>query len=429
MKKVLFPEKASWLELIKRPVIEQKNLEKLVQPILDAVERDGDKAVKHFTKQFDGVSIEEIKVSASAIATQSNRLDTKLKQAIEQAASNITLFHQNQQEFSKPLETSKGIRCWRKSVAIEKVGLYIPGGSAPLFSTLLMLAIPAKIAGAREIVICTPPMPSGEIADSIAYTCTLLELNTVFSIGGAQAVAAMAFGTESVPKVDKIFGPGNQYVAQAKKLIASSTQVAIDLPAGPSELLVIADNSGIPSFIAADLLSQAEHGADSQVVFVSTDETLIDRVEIELEKQLQGLARREIAEKALSNSLAVCVKSLDEAIHFSNLYAPEHLILSVDAPLALCEKVRNAGSVFLGHYTPESLGDYASGTNHTLPTNGAARSYSGVSLDSFVKKITFQESSKEGLEIISETVQTMACAEGLTAHALAVSKRLEEKQP
>jgi histidinol dehydrogenase len=423
MKKILFPEKSTWSALAQRPMLEIRTLDEIINPILDAVGKEGDKALIRFTEIFDKVTLSSVKVSPEQLTKQALRVESKLKKAIEQAASNIFLFHKSQQELPKEIETSKGINCWRKSVGIEKVGLYIPGGSAPLFSTLLMLAIPAKIAGCKEIVVVSPPLANGEIADSIAYVAILLELPLVFSVGGAQAIAALAYGTESVPKVDKIFGPGNQYVSRAKQILSTNSTVSIDLPAGPTEMLIIADDSANPEFVTADLLSQAEHGADSQVVLVSTSETLIDQVQNEFLLQFVDLDRRKIAEESLSKSLALQMNSLEEAIEFSNLYAPEHLILAVENPRIVADKIENAGSVFLGHYTPESLGDYASGTNHTLPTNGAARSYSGVSLDSFVKKITFQEASPEGLMIISETVETMACAEGLMGHARAVSKR------
>ncbi|MDP1744715.1 MAG: histidinol dehydrogenase, partial [Bacteroidota bacterium] len=348
----------------------------------------------------------------------------ELKAAIQLAKSNIEKFHAAQIETSGVIETTKGVNCWRESRAIEKVGIYIPGGSAPLFSTVLMLGIPAKLAGCKEIVLCTPPDKKGEIDPAILYTANLVGITSVYSIGGIQAIAAMAFGTQTVPKADKIFGPGNQYVTAAKQA-AQQSGIAIDMPAGPSEVLIIADKSCNPSFVAADLLSQAEHGADSQVILLSDDEKVLDKITVELKNQLKALPRKEVAEKALKNSKAIILKNTQECIEFSNLYAPEHLILATVKAKKMIPEIINEGSVFLGNYSCESAGDYASGTNHTLPTNGYARSYSGVSLDSFVKKITFQELSREGIQNIGPAIELMAEAEQLFAHKNAVTLRLK----
>lgn len=424
MRKFINPSPDVWAELVKRPT---KNLEELEPGILQTfqmVQEQGDAALLQLAQKYDGVQLQSLLASEVEIAAAEAKVPQELKEAILQAYSNIQLFHTQQAEPVRQVETMNGVNCWRKSVAIDKVGLYIPGGTAPLFSTLLMLGVPARIAGCREIILCTPPAKDGSIHPAILYTASLLGITHIVKAGGAQAVAAMAFGTESVPAVYKIFGPGNQYVTVAKQLV-SKTGVAIDLPAGPSEVLVMADESANPAFVAADLLSQAEHGADSQVVLLTTSEEILQQVEQELDAQLNVLPRREFAAKALANSLGVVLGSRRSMLDFSNLYAPEHLILSVADFEELMDGITNAGSVFLGHYSPESAGDYASGTNHTLPTNGYARAYSGVSLDSFVKKITFQYITREGLQNIGKTIETMAEAEGLEAHKNAVSIRLK----
>lgn len=410
---------------MKRPT---KNLEDLEPGILETfklVKEQGDAALLQLAEKYDGVKLESLLVTAQEIAEAESQVPQELKEAILQAYSNIQLFHTQQAEPVKQVETMFGVTCWRKSVPIDRVGLYIPGGTAPLFSTLLMLGVPARIAGCKELVLCTPPSRDGNIHPAILYTASLLGVTRIVKSGGAQAVAAMAFGTESVPAVYKIFGPGNQYVTVAKQLV-SKAGVAIDLPAGPSEVLVMADESATPAFVAADLLSQAEHGADSQVVLLTTSEEVLQEVEQELQAQLEVLPRKEFAAKALDKSVGIVLASADEMLAFSNLYAPEHLILSVADFEELLDGITNAGSVFLGHFSPESAGDYASGTNHTLPTNGYARAYSGVSLDSFVKKITFQYITREGLQNIGKTIETMAEAEGLEAHKNAVSIRLKE---
>ncbi len=425
MRKIINPSQDQWPELTKRPT---KNLEELEPGILETfklVREQGDAALKQLAEKFDGVVLDNLLVSKEEITEAEAKLPMELKEAILQAFSNIQLFHTQQAETQQTVETMPGVSCWRKSVAIEKVGLYIPGGTAPLFSTLLMLGIPARIAGCRDLVLCTPPSKDGSVHPAILYTASLLEVKYVVKAGGAQAIAAMAFGTESVPAVYKIFGPGNQYVTVAKQLV-SKAGVAIDLPAGPSEVLVMADDSANPAFVAADLLSQAEHGPDSQVVLLTNSEQLLAKVEEELQAQLAVLPRAAFAAKALDNSLGIVLESVAEMMDFSNLYAPEHLILSIINFEEALDSITNAGSVFLGNYSPESAGDYASGTNHTLPTNGYARAYSGVSLDSFVKKITFQHITPEGLQNIGGTIETMAAAEGLEAHKNAVTIRLKE---
>lgn len=425
MKKIIkYPAQNTWETLLKRPTLEKKDLRNTVQEIFLKVKEDGDAALIEFAIKFDQVSIDKLLVSTEEIEFAINEVSVELKAAIAQAKENIYKFHIAQKEQSNEIETTEGVICWRESRAIEKVGLYIPGGTAPLFSTVLMLAVPAQIAGCKEIILCTPPQKDGSINPAILYTAQLCGITKIFKVGGAQAIAALTTGTESIPKVDKIFGPGNQYVTQAKQL-AMEYNVAIDLPAGPSEVLVIADQTANPEFCAADLLSQAEHGTDSQVVFIATDEIVFNETLQEIEKQLEELPRNEIAKLALENSRFILMKSVDEALEMSNFYAPEHLILAVDNPRNYISKIINAGSVFLGNYTPESAGDYASGTNHTLPTNGFAKNYSGVSLDSFVKKITIQEISKTGLQNIGKTIELMAAAEGLNAHKNAVSLRLK----
>jgi len=425
MRKLINPSKERWPELVKRPTKNLEELEPGIQQTFRLVRERGDAALLELAEKFDGVKLQNLLVSKEEISEAEGKLSVELKESILQAYSNIQVFHTQQAEPIQQVETMAGVTCWRKSVAIEKVGLYIPGGTAPLFSTLLMLGVPARIAGCRELVLCTPPAKDGSVHPAILYTASLLGVTRVVKAGGAQAVAAMAFGTESVPAVYKIFGPGNQYVTVAKQLV-SKAGVAIDLPAGPSEVLVMADESANPVFVAADLLSQAEHGPDSQVVLLTTSESFLSEVEQELEAQLAVLPRVEFATKALGNSLGLVFYSIEEMLDFSNLYAPEHLILSIINFEETLDRIINAGSVFLGNYSPESAGDYASGTNHTLPTNGYARAYSGVSLDSFVKKITFQHITPEGLQNIGGTIETMAAAEGLEAHKNAVTVRLKE---
>lgn len=424
MKKVSYPTASQWDELLSRPVSSLENMEKKVLPIMQAVADDGDAALRLFSKKFDGVELDTFAVTEDEIQQAVIAVAEDLKTAIQIASDNIEKFHKSQQHEEPVVETQPGVICWRKSVAIDKVGLYIPGGTAPLFSTVLMLAIPARLAGCQEIILCTPPNQQGDIHPAILYAAHLTGVHKIYKVGGAQAIAAMTFGTETIPKVYKVLGPGNQYVMAAKQ-IALRHGVAIDMPAGPSEVAVIADKTAEASFVAADLLSQAEHGIDSQVILFSDDEALINKVEQEVEKQLAVLPRTEIATKALENSRLILVQDLEVAMQMSNVYAPEHLILQVAHPEALAEKVTNAGSVFLGHLTPESAGDYASGTNHTLPTNGYAKAYSGVSLDTFVKKITFQKITSDGLKNIGGVIEKMAAAEELEAHKNAVSIRLK----
>lgn len=420
-----YPEKKAWKNLLLRPGLDDSSLEASVSNILKEVKQNGDEAVKRFATMFDKVTIKNFLVTAEEINAAASLVDEELKQAIQQAKSNIEKFHQPQIQQEGVIETMPGIKCWRKSVAIEKVGLYIPGGSAPLFSTLLMLGIPAKIAGCKNIILCSPPNREGKLHPAILYAAKLVGVTQIFKAGGAQAIGAMAYGTATIPKVYKIFGPGNQYVTYAKQLVQKDG-IAIDMPAGPSEVAVLADESADASFVAADLLSQAEHGNDSQAILVTTSETLATDTKAEIEKQLSVLPRKGIAEDAIKNSRIFLVRNIKEGIELINEYAPEHLIISCNDEENIAEKIINAGSVFLGNYSPESVGDYASGTNHTLPTNGYARSYSGVSVDSFIKKITFQKLSKEGLEQVSKTVELMAEAEGLEAHVNAVRVRMQE---
>lgn len=422
MQIILHPAKKEWKMLLERPSIDSASLEATVSNILKEVKVGGDEALKRFSLIFDKSIVDDLKVSKEEIDDAEKEIDETLKAAINLAKANIELFHSKQVLEEAPVETMTGIRCWRKSVAIERVGLYIPGGTAPLFSTLLMLGIPAKIAGCRQIVLCTPPGKSGKIHFAILYTAKILGIDTIIKAGGAQAIGAMAYGTQTVPQTYKIFGPGNQYVTCAKQLIQKEG-IAIDMPAGPSEVCVLADETSNPAFVAADLLSQAEHGADSQVLLVTTSQEIADKTIKEVQAQLKTLPRKEFAEKALENSKAIVFGNLDDAIELVNEYAAEHLIISMNEAEIIAEKIINAGSVFIGHFSPESVGDYASGTNHTLPTNGFARAYSGVSVDSFVKKITFQQLSREGLQNIASAVETMAEAEGLTAHANAVRIR------
>ena len=424
MQTIINPDRTEWESLLQRPVIELRELEGRVRPILHEVKEKGDAALFAFTERFDGVALEALKVSPAEREAATTQVSESLKSAIEVARQNIEAFHRSQKEELRKVETMPGVRCWRKSVPIQRVGLYIPGGTAPLFSTLLMLAVPAQIAGCEKIVLCTPPNKSGQVHPAILYTAELLGLTEIYKVGGAQAVAAMAYGTESVPKVDKIFGPGNQYVTLAKQIV-SQEGTAIDMPAGPSEVAIVADESATPAFIAADLLSQAEHGSDSQVVLVTLSDALIPAVKQALQQQLDRLPRKTFAEAALQHSKIIRVNNREEATDIINVYAPEHLILAVEEVETFAEGIINAGSVFLGHFTPESVGDYASGTNHTLPTNGYARAYSGVSLDSFVKKITFQQLTKEGIQRLGPVVETMAEAEELEAHRYAVRVRLD----
>jgi len=418
------PDKKDWKVLLQRPYVDNRSILESVQQILNAVRQHGDEAVRSFTKKFDGVELENFLVSKNEITAAENKLSIEIKNAIRQAGLNIEKFHRAQLVSTEVIETMPGVQCWRKNVGIEKVGLYIPGGTAPLFSTVLMLGIPAKLAGCKEIILCTPANVESEVHPAILYSAQLVGINKIYKIGGAQAIAAMAYGTETIDSVYKIFGPGNQYVTAAKQLVQMQG-IAIDMLAGPSEVCVMADETADPSFVAADLLSQAEHGVDSQVLLVGNNEQVIRNVKDELEKQLAQLPRKEFAERALSNSKAIVLDTIDEVIELVNEYASEHLIISCKNSDDVADKIINAGSVFIGNYSPESVGDYASGTNHTLPTNGFARAYSGVSIDSFVKKITYQKLSQEGLNNIAATVVTMAEAEGLDAHANAVRIRIK----
>jgi histidinol dehydrogenase len=419
------PSKNQWKQLLERPYVDNSTVLNSVKEILKSVEKGRDETLKELTKKFEGALLAELKVSEEELANAENMVPGELKTAIQQAKDNISRFHQAQVKQEERIETMPGVECWRKSIGIEKVGLYIPGGTAPLFSTVLMLAIPAVIAGCKEIILCTPCNEKGDVHPAILYTAKLIGVNKIFKIGGAQAIAAMAYGTESIPAVYKIFGPGNQYVTAAKQLVQMQG-IAIDMPAGPSEVCVWADETANPSFVAADLLSQAEHGPDSQVLLVSTQAEVIDKVIEEVNRQVLLLPRKDTALKALENSKAIVIEDSGTAIELINTYAPEHLILMCKDADASAQRIVNAGSVFIGHYSPESVGDYASGTNHTLPTNGFANAYSGVSVDSFVKKITFQKLTKEGLASISNTVVQMAEAEGLEAHAQAVRVRLQQ---
>ena len=423
MQVIKYPIKSDWDKLLARPAQDYSSIRRHVQSIIDDVKRRGDEAVADYTKQFDNVALQNFELQTDEWTT-AETIDDKLKHAIDAAIKNISTFHQSQFEDVKKIGTVPGINCWRRTVPIEKVGLYIPGGTAPLFSTLLMLAVPATIAGCKEIIVCTPPQRNETVHPAILYAAKQTDVTKIYKVGGTQAVAAMAYGTETISKVYKIFGPGNQFITCAKMLIAAEG-IAIDMPAGPSELAIIADETCNPEYVAADLLSQAEHGKDSQVVLISNSTEVINDANYFLEKQLQELPRKEIAAAALKNSKAILVETINDATELSNKYAPEHLIIACNTPECIAEHITNAGSVFLGNYSPESAGDYASGTNHTLPTNGFAKAYSGVSLDSFFKKITFQQITKEGLHNIAETVQLMAEHEGLQAHANAVSVRLK----
>ena len=424
MKTILLPEKGMWDELCIRPQIERDNLESIVKAIINSVKSDGDSAIYSFSKKFDGLAPANLKVLPDEFLVSDKNISEDLKAAIRKAKANIERFHSAQLTTEPVIETSGGVKCWRRSVAIEKVGLYIPGGNAPLFSTLLMLGIPAKLAGCKEIIVCTPPGNDGKINPLILYTAQLIGITEIYKAGGAQAIAAMAYGTESIPRVYKIFGPGNQYVTKAKQLVQQDG-IAIDMPAGPSEVLIIADSLADPGFVAADLLSQAEHGPDSQVLMLTNNSDFVEKVKYEVYQQLELLPRKEIASRALENSMSILLPSLNDCVEFSNLYAPEHLILNITDAGSFTKKIINAGSVFIGNYSCESAGDYASGTNHTLPTNGYAKSYSGVSVDSFLKKISFQEINEAGLKELGPVIEVLAEAESLTGHKNAVSIRLK----
>ena len=427
MKFIHNPAKKDWNTLLQRPTKTVDDIENTVNQIFENVQRNGDSAIHKYTALFDGVSLDNNLVTENEIQEAISLISDELKESINLAKENITAFHTAQKTEKVFVETTKGVSCWQEKRPIQKVGLYIPGGTAPLFSTVLMLAIPAQIAGCREIVLCSPPNKEGKIHPAILYTANLCGVTKIIKVGGIQAIAGFTFGTETIPKVYKIFGPGNQFVTVAKQL-ATKFGVAIDMPAGPSELLVVADDSANASYVASDLLSQAEHGADSQVILVSTSKKLIDEVSNEIEKQLSALPRKEIAEKAIQNSKSILVKNDEIALDLINEYGPEHFIICTNNNDFYIDNIENAGSVFIGNYTPESAGDYASGTNHTLPTNGFSKAYSGVNLDSFTKSITFQKISKKGLQNIGKAIETMAAAEGLQAHKNAVSIRLKDLQ-
>ena len=425
MKKYISPNSATWEDLLARPTATYDDLEPLVAEIFEAVKLSGDKAVMHYTKKFDGVENAQLKLSQADIKAASARVPQRLKLSIQLAKENIERFHLAQKTPPVHVATRNGVECWQEKRPIQKVGLYIPGGSAPLFSTILMLAIPAKIAGCEEIVLCSPPNNEGQLPDVVLYTAQLCGIDQVFTVGGVQAIAAMTFGTESIPNVFKLFGPGNQYVTVAKQW-ATRYNMAIDMPAGPSELLVVADVTAKPSYVAADLLSQAEHGPDSQVILVTTNASILPKVQSEITKQLADLPRKSIVEKAIANSKMIAFETDDEAIEFINQYGPEHYIICMENEEDYVNAIQNAGSVFVGNYTPESAGDYASGTNHTLPTNGFAKQYSGVNLDSFLKQMTFQKISSQGIKTIGPAIEQMAEAEGLQAHKNAVTLRLND---
>ena len=425
IKQIEYPDRNQWPELLKRPALQVESLFDTVRTILDRVKADGDRAVLAYEEQFDRVKLSSLAVGEEEMQEAEDLLDEELKSAIRLAKQNIETFHAAQRFTSKRVETQPGVTCWQKAVPIERVGLYIPGGTAPLFSTVLMLAVPARIAGCGEIVLCTPPGMNGKVHPAVLFAAQVAGVNRLFKAGGVQAIASMAYGTESVPRVYKIFGPGNQYVTAAKQLV-SLRDVAIDMPAGPSEVEVLADDTANPAFVAADLLSQAEHGVDSQALLVTTSPVLCQAVQQEVERQLALLPRKEIAARSLEHSKLIVVRDMDEALALTNAYAPEHLIIQTSDYMQVAERVMNAGSVFLGPYSTESAGDYASGTNHTLPTNGYARAYSGVSLDSFIRKITFQEITREGLCRIGPAIETMAANEQLDAHKNAVTVRLDK---
>ena len=425
MKQYINPSSKEWTHLLERPNASSSDLEVVVAEVFEQVKARGDKAIKEYTQEFDKVSVQHISVTKIEIQLAENNVADKLKEAIQRAKQNIEVFHSAQKTPVIRIETEPGVNCWQEKKAIEKVGLYIPGGSAPLFSTILMLAVPAKIAGCNEIILCTPPDNSGNIPAVVLYTANLCGITSIFRVGGIQAIAGMTFGTESIPGVYKIFGPGNQYVTAAKQW-ATRFNVSIDMPAGPSELLVVADDSADPDFIAADLLSQAEHGPDSQVILVTTEAEMLNKVTVAVTNQLERLPRKAIAEIALTNSKMIYFSNDNNAIRFINDYGPEHYIICVKNEDLYVSGIRNAGSVFIGNYTPESAGDYASGTNHTLPTNGYSKQYSGVNLDSFLKAITFQRITKEGIQSLGNTIELMAAAEGLEAHKNAVRIRLNK---
>ena len=424
MEIIKYPSKEDWSSLVKRPALDVTTLFDTVRTVLDEVRQEGDAAVKRYEEKFDKVTLANLQVSEAEIEEACELVSEELKQAIRTAKDNIEKFHASQRFTGHKVETTPGVTCWQKAVAIEKVGLYIPGGTAPLFSTVLMLAVPAHIAGCKEIVLCTPPNKEGKVHPAILFAARTAGVSKIVKAGGIQAIAAMAYGTESVPKVYKIFGPGNQYVTAAKQLV-SLKDVAIDMPAGPSEVEVIADETANPDFIAADFLSQAEHGVDSQAILVTAAESMVSPVADAISRQLSELSRKEITEKALEHSRIIVLKDEREVIDFTNMYAPEHLIVQTKNYAHIAEQIENAGSVFMGPYTPESAGDYASGTNHTLPTNGYAKAYSGVNLDSFIKKITFQEITAEGIRSLGGTIQVMAGNEQLDAHRNAVTIRLK----
>ncbi|HZF64243.1 MAG TPA: histidinol dehydrogenase [Chitinophagaceae bacterium] len=423
MKIVLNPEKKDWAELLKRPYSDNTAILELVTEIIATVKEKGDAALHEYSKKFTGASLVSFQVTVNELNTAADLVPKSLKAAIQQAKTNIETFHKAQFSPVEVIETSPGISCWRKGIPIEKIGLYIPGGTAPLFSTVLMLAVPAQLAGCKEIVLCTPANENGEVHPAILFTAQLCGVQQIFKLGGAQAIAAMAFGSETVPQVYKIFGPGNQYVTAAKQIVQTHG-IAIDMPAGPSEVCVLCDETAVPEFVAADLLSQAEHGTDSQVLLVSTNKAIVEKVLTQLQAQMEKLPRKEIATAAVQNSKAIVIDDINVAIELVNEYAAEHLILSCENAEVVAEEITNAGSVFIGNYSPETVGDYASGTNHTLPTNGYAKAFSGVSVDSYLKKITYQKLSQEGLRNISKTVVAMAEAEGLQAHANAVRVRV-----
>ena len=422
MQTIKYPQKNEWAKLLTRPTFDNSALTETVSAILNDVRKRGDEAVKEYELKFDKVQLSNLQVSENEIVEAEKLVSEELKSVILSAKNNIEKFHAAQRHELPKIETMPGVVCWQKAVAIEKVGLYIPGGTAPLFSTVLMLAIPALTAGCKEIVLCSPPNRESKIHSAVLYASQIAGVTKIYKIGGIQAIGAMAYGTESIPKVYKIFGPGNQYVTAAKQLVSLS-DVAIDMPAGPSEVEVLADETANPAFVAADMLSQAEHGVDSQAILITTNESLANKVVEQINIQVEQLPRADLAKKALEHSKIIIVKEMDEAIAITNEYAPEHLIISTRNYQDIAEKIINAGSVFLGNYTPESAGDYASGTNHTLPTNGHAKAYSGVNLDSFMKKITFQELTKEGLENIGDTIEIMAENELLMAHKNAVKVR------
>lgn len=423
MQTYINPQLSDWSTLTSRPTKEAQDLQKIVLDVFDKIQIEKDQALINFTEEFDKVRISYLEVSTEEIEEAKNLISEELKQAIQLAATNIEKFHKAQREEIKMIETTKGVNCWRESRGIENVGIYIPGGTAPLFSTTLMLGIPAKLAGCENIILCTPPNKEGKIHPAILYTANLIGIDKIYKVGGIQAIGALTFGTETIQKVDKIFGPGNQYVTAAKQ-VAQNFGVAIDMPAGPSEVLVIADETSVPKYVAADLLSQAEHGIDSQVILLTTNQQTLKETIVDLQSQIELLPRSELAAKALENSRGIVLNSIEECIAFSNIYAPEHLIFACETAENYLDKIINAGSVFLGNYSCESAGDYASGTNHTLPTNGYAKNYSGVSLDSFIKKITFQKLTAEGIQNIGPAIELMAEAEELFAHKNAVTLRL-----